>query len=343
MIIPLTVAAKNEEQSLGPCLDALLVAVRYAADQGIAFDLRVVLDDCTDDTEAVARARGVRTLRASGGKVEAQRAGLREALANGPPAPDGPDGPHGPHGPHGPAGPICVFIDADVLVTPPTLAALVLALLARPELVVASPPRRPLPPVSRGWLAWALHIYNRERGFSSQRTWFNGKCFAMRGWSVPTRAELAPRIARLPVDRFYDYSAGMRVDDIYLSRRVVAERGPTPLMETAEGCVVYRAPETWRGMYRYYRRMRMELERVSALFPEYDAAAARYGVRRADRLATAPLSERVAYHTFTLALALCRVAYRIERAYYQHFSRTTCPAWPPVEETKCSLATEIHE
>lgn len=317
MIVPVTIAAKNEEGCLGACLDALLASVEYAAARGIVCELLVVLDDCSDDTEGVARARGVRTLRASGGKVEAQRAGLRE-------------------------GPFCVFVDADVLVTPPTLAALVEAMRARPEVVVASPPRRPLPPVARGWLAWALHVYNRERGFSSQRFWFNGKCFAMRGWSVPTRAELAHRIARLPVDRFYDYAAGMRVDDIYLSRMVVAAAGPSGLTETDEGCVVYRAPETWRGMYRYYRRMRMEFERVSALFPELDAAAARYGERRADRLATAPLAGRVAYGTFTLALAVCMGLYRLERAYYQRFARTNCPAWPPVEETKCSLDTETR-
>ncbi len=314
MIVPVTIAAKNEAQALGPCLDALLIAARYAAERGIVCELLVVLDDCTDDTEAVARARGVRTIRASGGKVEAQRAGLR-------------DGPFG------------VFVDADVLLTPPTLAALVEAMLAAPGAVVAFPPRRPLPPVARGWLAWALHVYNRERGFSSQRTWFNGKCFAMRGWSVPTRAELADRIARLPVDRFHDYAAGLRIDDIYLSRRVVAEHGPAALIETRAGCVVYRAPETWRGMYRYYRRMRMELDRVSALFPELDAAAARFGARRPDRLAAAPLAGRIAYGLFTLALAGCRVVYRLERAYYQRLARTTCPAWPPVEETKCSLVT----
>jgi glycosyltransferase involved in cell wall biosynthesis len=317
MIVPVTIAAKNEQQCLGACLDALLASVRYAAARGIVCELLVVLDDCTDDTEAVARDRGVRTLRSSGGKVEAQRAGLRE-------------------------GPLCVFVDADVLVTPPTLAALVETMRARPGVVVAWPRRRPLPPRARGWLAWALHVYNRERGFSSQRTWFNGKCFAMRGWHVPTRAELAPRVARLPVDRFYDYAAGMRVDDIYLSRLVVAEGGPEALVETEEGCVVYRAPETWRGMYRYYRRMRMELERVSALFPELDAAAARFGARRADRLATASLAERAAYGAFTLALGVCRVGYRLERAYYQRFARTTCPAWPPVEETKCSLVTETR-
>ncbi len=316
-IIPITIAAKNEARSLGPCLDAVLVALQYARERGHEFDLRVVLDDCSDTSEAVAAARGVATQRASGGKVEAQRAGLRD-------------------------GPFAVFLDADVLITPPTLGAMAEALWADPARIVASPPRRPLPPVSRGPLAWALHVYNRERGFSSQRTWFNGKCFAIRGWSIPSRAELAPRIARLPQDRFHDYAAGMRIDDIYLSRRVVAEHGPAALHETSAGCVVYRAPETLRGMYRYYRRMRMELDRVSALFPELDAAAARFGARRPDRLASAPLPDRIAYLVFTLALALCRVRYRVERIYYQRFSRTPCPAWPPVEETKCSLVTETH-
>lgn len=313
MSIPVTVAAKNEAQALGPCLDALLASVRHAADRGIQLDLLVVLDDCTDDTEAVARARGVPTMRSSGGKVAAQRAGLR-------------------------AGPFAVFVDADVLVTPPTLAALAETMLARPEVEVASPRRVPLPPVARGWLPRALHVYNRERGFSSQRTWFNGKCFAIRRWEVPTLQQLAPRIARLPVDRFHDYAAGMRVDDIYLSRRVIAEHGPEALVETAEGCVYYRAPETWRGMYRYYRRMRMEIDRVSAMFPELGAAHRRFGSRRADRLAEAPLALWVTYAQFQLALAVCRFVYRVERIYYRYFARRTCPAWPPVEETKCSLA-----
>lgn len=317
MIIPVTVAVKDEERCLGACLDALLAAVDHAARSGLRFDLLVVLDDCSDGSEDVARARGVRTLRSSGGKVEAQRAGLR-------------------------GGPFAVFVDGDVLVTPPTLAALAATMLARPEVVVASPPRRPLAPVARGWLARALHVYNRERGFSSQATWFNGKCFAMRGWNVPTRAELAPRVARLPADHFYNYAAGMRVDDIYLSRWVVAERGPRALAEASAGCVYYRAPETLRGMYRYYRRMRMELERVSALFPELDAAHARFGARRADRLASAPLADRIAYVEFQLALAVCRVGYRLERAYYRNLARSDCPAWPPVEETKCSLVTETR-
>lgn len=267
----------------------------------------------------------MQVLHSSGGKVEAQRAGLAHWTG----APAGERGTGGE--------PFAVFMDADVLVTPPTLAGLAEAMLARPEVRVACPPRLPLPPRRSGWLARALHVYNRERGFSSQRTWFNGKCFAIRGWSVPTRAELASRVARLPDDNFYDYAAGMRIDDIFLSRRIVAEHGPEALIETTEGCLLYRALETLQGMYRYYRRMRMEVERVSALFPELTWAHARYGERRADRLASAPLRDRLAYWQFHAALAVCMAGYRIERLYYRHLARTRCPAWPPIVETKSSL------
>ena len=48
------------------------------------------------------------------------------------------------------------------------------------------------------------------------------------------------------------------------------------------------------------------------------------------------------HRIFSLALAACRLRYRLERVYYQHLARTPCPAWPPVEETKCSLVTETR-
>lgn len=327
MKIPVTIAAKNEEASLGACLDALLVSVEHGRRRGFDFEVLVVLDDCTDRTEEVARGRGVQVLRSSGGKVEAQRAGLARWTEEQP----------GER--HTRAGaPFVVFMDADVLVTPPTLAALAEAMLARPEVRVACPPRQPLPPRRSGWLARSLHLYYRARGFSSQRTWFNGQCFAIRGWSMPTRSELAERLMRLPDDNFYDYAAGMRIDDIFLSRRIMAEHGPGALFETAAGCVQYRALETLAGMYRYYRRMRMECERVSALFPELDWAHAQYGERRADLLASAPLRDRLAYWQFHAALAVCMAGYRVERFYYRHLARTRCPAWPPIAETKCSLA-----
>ena len=41
--IPITIAAKNEARCLGACLDAVLAAMRHAAEEGLGFDLLVVI------------------------------------------------------------------------------------------------------------------------------------------------------------------------------------------------------------------------------------------------------------------------------------------------------------
>jgi hypothetical protein len=199
---------------------------------------------------------------------------------------------------------------------------------------VATCPLRPLPPRRRSLLAAALHTYNLRRGFSSARSWFNGKLFAMRAWDVPTRAALRERIEALPDDPFYDFPAGLVVDDIFLSRAVVLAHGPASIAETSRGVVLFRAPETWRGMHRYYRRMRRELERLDMLFPETVAAHRAHGRRRPDLLATASRRERVHYALFELALVACQAAYVTERAFVRHVRRAPRESWPAIEETK---------
>ena len=308
--VPLTVAARNEARAIGPCLDSLLAARRFVeARSPIRIDPLVVLDDCTDRTEAIARDRGVACVSSSGGKVEAQRRGVRP-------------------------GPFQIFCDADVLMNEETLHALCEAMLSDDRLLVAFPPKKPLEPRRRTPLAWALYTYNLRRGFSSQRTWFSGKLFAIRRWQVPTPEEVARRAAGLPSSRFYDYAAGLRVDDIYLARQALLASGPDGLRETADGEVQFRAPETWRGMYRSYRRMRRELERLDVLFPETVDVHRRFGTRVPDLLASAPASERSAWIVFHAALASCKLAYRLERARYDTWSHTSLEAWPSIEETK---------
>lgn len=295
--IPLTIAARNEARAIGPCLDSVLAAIRYAqARAPLRIDPLVVLDDCTDGTGAIARARGVPCAHGSGGKVAAQRRGHRP-------------------------GPFQIFCDADVLVAEPTLHALCEVMRTSPDVRIAFPPKTPLPPRRRSPLAWALHVYNLRRGFSSQRTWFSGKLFAIRGWEEAMDEGLAS-------------STGMRVDDIWLSRWAVRHGGPGALRETAEGEVRFRAPETWRGMYRYYRRMRMELERLDRLFPHTRPVHRRYGRRRADLLADAPLREWLAWVIFGFALAGCRAAYVAERLSSRWMSRAPCDPWPTIDETK---------
>jgi glycosyltransferase involved in cell wall biosynthesis len=311
-MIPLVIAAKNEERALGACLDSLLASAAFAERHaGIRFDPAVILDDCVDATAAVAASRGVRTIVSSGGKVEAQRRGLVTGA------------------------PFQVFADADIAVEEETLLALARA-MDDPAAFVACPPRRPLPPARRTPIARAIHVYNAHRGFSAQRTWFNGKLFAIRRWAIPTLAELGPRLAGVPRDRFYQAHLGLRVDDVYLSRTIAREHGPGAIRETATGALWFRPPETLRGMYRYFRRMRMEIERLDRIFPETRSTHREYGIRRTDpaAVARATAGERRLFLLFQAAVKGCEIVYAAERAFYLHVARTPCADWPPIAETK---------
>jgi hypothetical protein len=308
--IPLTICARDEAQAIGACLDSLLASARLAeAALAIQIAPLIVLDDTTDATGELAAARGVPTRRSTGGKVEAQRAGLRP-------------------------GPFNLFADADIAVAQVTLTALCRAMLESPALQVAVPAKHPLAP-RRRWdpLARALHVYNARRGFSSQRTWFSGKLFAIRAWAMPTGDEVARRAAALPASRFAAYAEPLRVDDIYLSRAIVHAHGPGAIREVDGAALWFRAPETFGGMYRYYRRMRRELERTDALFPELAAAHREHGTRTAE-LAGATLAERAAYRTFQVALAACRAGYHLERFAVDHLGVPPGDPWPPIAETK---------
>ncbi len=309
LTIPVVVAAKNEERAIARTLVALGSSRDYAeARLPYRFDIVVALDQCTDGTERIARGFDrVDVVRCRGGKVEAQRAGLGTRAA-----------------------PFAIFCDADVIPSPDALFELVTLLDAHPEAQVATCPLRPLAPHRRTPLARALHTYNRRRGFSSQRTWFNGKCFAIRQWSIPERTRFAAR----RFDPFYEWERGIVADDIYLSRVVVQAHGPCAIAETTRGEVLFRAPETWRGMNRYYRRMRRELERVDVLCPETVPVHRAHGARRPDLLASAPLGERVHHMIFASALVLCRLAYVAERAWVRRITRTPRTFWPAIEETK---------
>lgn len=315
-LITLAVTARNEEATIEDCLRSLLTAVAYAERRRpIRFDVVVVLDECDDRTGP--RARGfdrVRTLTSRGGIVEAQR-----KVAD--------------------ATPLVLLCDADITVEPDTLLALVDAMTRDPSLRVAYPPKRPRPPTRTTWLARALYAYNRSDGFQTRRYWFSGKLFAIRGWAIPRLEQLAPRLAGLPRDNFYDFHAGMRVDDIYLSRSILAAHGPAAIEQTDRGQLWFRAPETFEGMYRTYRRMRMELTRIDRLFPELQAAHRRYGTRGYDRAAVrrAAPGDRWAWRYFRAVLQLCKLRYRLERAYYRRVSSTPCDPWPPVVESKVAI------
>jgi glycosyltransferase involved in cell wall biosynthesis len=279
------VPARNEARRLGKLLRSIAESVRSTRWQ---LECVVVTDRCSDDTASVARAHGVRVIAcpAPGGKVEALRAGMDAQVA------------------------VHVCIDADVVLGPRTLFDLVEALLATPRALASCPPLAP--ERVHGWptpLAWALHRYNASNGFSSERLWLSGRCYAVRQVQFPTLAEMRRR----------GFDGPLWADDVWLSRALLAQH-PDAILRVDTDPVTYLPPRTLRGMARVYRRLRRELARMDALFPELPGPGRD---RRIDALHG--WRDHLALAIFDAALALVRLHARVVE---------DREPWPVVSESK---------
>lgn len=311
--VPITVAvtAKNEAEAIACTLRTLAVACAFAEKCGrVRPRLIVILDDCTDQTESIVRREfpQLEIIPSSGGLIEAQRQVAHDR-------------------------PFVIFCDADVQVDEAAIAHLAHAMLDDATLQVAYAAKSPLPPQRKTLMAAALHCYNRVNGFQQSRRYFSGKLFAIRDWQAPTLAELQPRLRELPRDTFYDYHAGLRVDDIWLSRDILRRYGPAAIREVPGAHLWFRPAETLGGMYQVYLRMTREIERMNVMFPETIPVHQQRGYDRAAEKA-APMRDRLLWRVFRVALVLCRLRYKLERWYYQHMATSPIDAWQPVKETK---------
>jgi glycosyltransferase involved in cell wall biosynthesis len=307
--VRVVIPARNEQARLGALLASVARGQALAERLGAAWhaEVLVVLDRCTDATLQVARRAGVSVLEcpAPGGKVEALRAGLSPQFD------------------------VHVCIDADVMLGGRTLFDLVETLLDQPQVLAACPPFSPEP--LAGWstpLAWALHRYNAARGFSSERLWLSGRCFALRFVDFPSPAEVRERALRVPPSlRVPALEEPLLADDVWLSRALLA-RSARAIRHVETDPVLYRAPSTLRGMSRTYRRLRRELRRIDLLFPDLPGPGRD---RRVDSLHG--LSDRLAFALFQLALLACRAHAQLEEALHSGLQHRLDP-WPVVRESK---------
>jgi glycosyltransferase involved in cell wall biosynthesis len=211
-VTSVVIAAHNEEAGIGHCLDALLA---QAGPDGL--DIVVVANGCTDNTAAVARSRpGVRVLElAQAGKAAALNAG--DESASGFPR---------------------VYLDADTVLPPGTLAALTEALAGPGEdgvTPLAVVPRRALDVTGRPLLIRAFYAIN------SRLPAYHHALFG-RGVIALSQA------GRERFDRFPELVA----DDLFLdSRFSVAEKREVP---TASAPVA--TPRRTRDLVRRLTRLR---------------------------------------------------------------------------------------
>lgn len=328
--ITVAVTAHNEEASIATTLESLQRSIAHAEAHGPdTFDLVVVLDRCTDRTEAIASGfAGLRCLNVTGGLIEAQRVVAEGAGVAVEFDPD--------FGPVELCARFVVFCDADVEVGVEALHELASALRSDSTLVVAYAASVPAPPARSTLLANALHTYNANDGFEVARHFFSGRCFAIRSWQMPRRADLDERLGKIGPDRFFRFHDGLVADDIYLSKSIAHQFGSDALRRVPTAVVVFRPPATLTGMYRYARRMRAEVHRVDRLFPElrrHDLPAVGRRLDRA-RLAAASRREQLHWLVFQVAYRWCLLRYFVDRNYYRYVAKEPCPLWPTVIESK---------
>ncbi|MFF3854053.1 glycosyltransferase [Micromonospora sp. NPDC002575] len=135
--IGVVIAAHDEANVIGGCLDALLADA--GVDAGVELDIVVVANGCTDDTARVAAARpGVRVVElAEAGKAGALNAG--DAVVRGFPR---------------------FYLDADVVLGPGALRAMAAALTAPVDPPLAVTPRREMVTAGRPLLVRAYYAIN---------------------------------------------------------------------------------------------------------------------------------------------------------------------------------------
>lgn len=314
MIISIGVTAKNEALNLLKLLKSLRTSIQFAVEKltTVEFEIHVILNDNTDGSEEIlAKEAGIKVWHTTGGLVEAQRFFKNLKLDS----------------------PFLIFCDADILLNKECIYDLTYNMLNYPKIQVAYAEKVPLKPKKPTLLSTALYLYNLNNGYQNRRYYFNGQLFAIRNWYVPTAKELRWN-AELN-NNFLNLEAGIRCDDIYLSRYVLKNFGPESIY-CAFSVLLYRPPETLQGMYRKYQRMRLEIERLNCFFPETVKTHEAFGKRNLQKkiIFSKPVLEIFYYTVFLSGLYLCKALYNFEKFYYSYFSTTYYQTWKPVLETK---------
>ncbi len=311
MNILIAITAKNEELTIRDTIVSIRFAI-VAAEQalGVSYELNVVLNDSTDKTvENIPPDISIITT--VGGIVEAQR-----AVAN--------------------MTSFVIFSDADILVSPEALIEVTRAMKDDSDLAVAYPNKIPLNPVNSSWLAKALYTYNKNHGFENTRLHFNGKFFAIRNWDIPKKQAFQ----NLNGDPLWSLQNGVIADDIYLSKSILFNLGAEAIQQT-DGVIYYQAPASFKGMYQYFRRMKIELKRVELLFP--DLYWHKGAERKTDfaKLKSACSREKFDWMVFQLALRFCNLRFWWEKKRVHEQNRSLGTIWEPIEETKSKFKKNL--
>jgi len=167
---------------------------------------------------------------------------------------------------------IYVFLDGDTIVKKDALYFLLSEFDRDNKVWVAYGRTKPLGVRSKSFFERINVLYNNQK-FLTKRYYFHGRLFAIRDWYFPDKTNYRKNNNLL--NRFGYF---LSLDDVYLSFYTLDKYGPDSIKEVKES-ICYAWPiSNFKDWYKTYRRTKIELIKVSLLYPEY-----RYLLKRTKR------------------------------------------------------------
>lgn len=252
----------NEEQSL-PDSYASLVEAIYQLPRNMNVEVIYCLNGCTDGSEkllrdmtiASRRMENLAVIESAPGKMNAQLAILKARTNK--------------------DAPIC-FADADIVMSAQTLLALHTKLATDPNCQVAYARVEPHYPGQPSPFQDLLLSHYLSRKHQPPRNYIHGRTFMMRDSSLLEHMndDLAERLEQAQRDHpeyvgFLGLKDGPKIDDIYLSRAVVAKHGLRAIAEVHDAEAQFHPPATFEDFIRVMERTRTEIKRLDILYPEH--------------------------------------------------------------------------
>jgi glycosyltransferase involved in cell wall biosynthesis len=331
--ITIGIAARNEEKTIRQSLHTAIASLRQC-DPAYTPQIIVALNGCVDHTEDRVRevmeemrtdptAIPISITHSQEGLIHAQRA---IAVARRP-------------------GDIIVFLDADLLIDQHCVAALVDA-MQDPSVQVAWAQVIPSDVARPRYKHLVYNFADYYPSVMTDRVYFSGRAFAVRAYDVPfTSVDLKTIDPKLAA--FLRLEAGPIIDDVFLSRAIIHQYGPSAIKYVSAAKVYFQPIASLRDFYYSQRRAMFERKRLNLLFPEHSYIVRKYYKRtlRKEVYAALPFRSKMTYHLYGFLYKTIRRISLVQYLVYSWVLKLgwrlpSHKIWPALKTTKKAFKNE---
>lgn len=261
-IITIGICARNEEANIKSCLDSVLSNCKQFS-KDVKIYIYICLNGCTDFTEKIVDDFifnytddfPIEKLASRDGLINAQRIIVARSTRLAPG--------------------ILFFVAADVILGDFCLVNLYNALISDKDLVVCCA-NSLIKECGRNYFMARLScVFESEPQVMTERRYFIGRAFGVREWVVPLPEDMALQMEAVKnkiginLFQFLNINSGILLDDLFASYRAVHEHGFKAILCCNDSIVYHPVIRSLKNYYLMSRRMFIEKEKLSLLFPEF--------------------------------------------------------------------------